>query len=243
MDVSGVKFETEVVHFLGFIGLSPTVQKKLDQIYLDGDWGTRRCPPFFCPLILFIDMACNYYEITNYNNVEEGYYRWTGCTGGIISVSPLNPLDRAYVCAENLIQVEYSSPLTIEIIGPCPSATPTATLTPSVTPTLTPTPTVHTPTPTPTYTPTPTVSSTPIFMERLITGGWYQDVCESINFGTPSNVTIYSYKPFYMLRPGDHVFGNKQLTIPPIGAEFTITDGATFIQVSGTLVINWGQCG
>ena len=243
MDVSGVKFETEVVHFLGFIGLSPTVQEKLDQNYLDGDSGTRRCPLFFYIPILFIVMACNYYEITNYNTVEEGYYRWTGCTGGIISVSSLNPLSRDYVCAENLIVESYSAPLTVEIIGPCPSATPTPTLTPSVTPTLTPTPTVHTPTPTPTYTPTPTVSSTPIFMERLITGGWYQDVCESINFGTPSNVTIYSYKPFGLLRPGDNVYGNKELTIPPIGAQFTITNGATFIQVVGTKIINWGECG
>lgn len=188
-------------------------------------------------------MACNYYEITNYNSVEEGYYRWTGCTGGIISVSPLNPLDRAYVCAENLIQEEYSSPLTIEIIGPCPSATPTATLTPSVTPTLTPTPTVHTLTPTPTYTPTPTLTPTPVFIENLVTGNWYQDVCESIDYGTPSNVKIYAPKPFHLLRPGDNVYGDRLFTIPPVGAKFTITDGATFIQVTGTLVINWGQCG
>ncbi len=133
--------------------------------------------------------------------------------------------------------------MTIEIIGPCPSATPTATLTPSVTPTLTPTPTVHTPTPTPTYTPTPTLTPTPLYVRCLITGGWYQDVCNSVNFGTPCNVVIYSYKPFHLLRKGDQVFGNKELTIPPVGAKFTITDGATFIQVTGTLVINWGQCG
>jgi hypothetical protein len=42
---------------------------------------------------------CNYYQITNYNNVQEGYYRWTGCTG-IVSVSPINPLQTDYVCAE-----------------------------------------------------------------------------------------------------------------------------------------------
>jgi len=35
---------------------------------------------------------CNYFNITNYNNVQEGYYRWTGCTG-IVSVSPINTLD------------------------------------------------------------------------------------------------------------------------------------------------------
>jgi hypothetical protein len=41
---------------------------------------------------------------------------------------------------------------------------------------------------------------------------------------------------------GDHVYGNKQLTIPPIGADFTISDGAKFIQLSGTLIINVGIC-
>lgn len=188
-------------------------------------------------------MACNYYEITNYNSVEEGYYRWTGCTGGIISVSQLNPLDRAYVCAENLIQEDYSSPLTIIDLGPCPSLTPTPTITSSPTLTPTVTPTQHSPTPTPTYTPTPTLTPTPIFMRNLITGEWYQDVCESINYGTPKNVTIYAQKPFEELRVGDHVYGNRQLTIPPIGADFTITDGATFIQISGSLIINYGLCG
>lgn len=188
-------------------------------------------------------MSCNYYEITNYNNVQEGYYRWTGCTDGIISVSQLNPLDRAYVCAEDLVQEDYSSPLTISNLGPCPSLTPTPTITSSITPTPTVTPTQHSPTPTATYTPTPTLTPTPIFMERLITGGWYQDVCESIDYGTPSNVTIYSYKPFNLLQIGDHVYGNKELTIPPVGAKFTITDGAKFIQVTGTLVINVGLCG
>lgn len=188
-------------------------------------------------------MSCNYYEITNFNSVQEGYYKWTGCTGGVISVSSISPLDRAYICAENLIQESYSSPLTIIDLGPCPSITPTPTITSTNTPTPTITPTQHSPTPTPTYTPTPTMTPTPVFMERLITGNWYQNVCNSINFGTPSNVTIYSYKPFSELRSGDQVFGNKELTIAPVGAKFTITDGATFIQVTGTNIINWGQCG
>lgn len=187
-------------------------------------------------------MACNYYEITNFNSVEDGYYRWTGCTGGIISVNSLRPLDRVLVCAEDLIQEDYGAPLTIINTGLCPSSTPTPTMTSSMTPTPTVTPTQHSPTPTATNTPTPTLTPTPVFMERLITGGWYQDVCESIHYGTPSNVTIYSYKPFTELRQGDQVYGNKELTIPPVGAQFTITDGATFIQVVGTNIVNWGQC-
>lgn len=30
---------------------------------------------------------CNYFKITNYNTVQQGYYAWTGCTG-IVSVTP-----------------------------------------------------------------------------------------------------------------------------------------------------------
>lgn len=187
-------------------------------------------------------MSCLYYEITNFNNVQEGYFRWTGCTGGIISVTQLDPLDRKYVCAEDLIVEDYSAPLTVLNTGPCPSVTPTPTLTSSVTPTVTVTPTQHTPTTTPTYTPTPSVTRAPVYMERLITGGWYQNVCYSINFGTPSNVTIYASKPFSELEPGDRIYGNEQFTIPPVGAKFTISDGATFIQAVGTYVINKGQC-
>jgi len=142
-------------------------------------------------------MACNYYEITNFNNVQEGYYRWTGCTGGIISVSQLDPLDRAYVCAEDLTVEEYSSPLTVVNLGLCPSATPTQTTTPSVTPTVT---------------------------------------------MTPSNITIFTSKPFSQLVKGDHVWGNKEFTIPPVNLKFTISDGATFIQVTGTEIINIGTC-
>jgi hypothetical protein len=38
-------------------------------------------------------MSCNYYRITNYNNVQEGFYRWTGCTGSVNITTILNILD------------------------------------------------------------------------------------------------------------------------------------------------------
>jgi hypothetical protein len=44
------------------------------------------------------------------------------------------------------------------------------------------------------------------------------------------------------LEVGDHVYGNRELTIPPLGNKFTISDGAVFVQLSGTLVINVGVC-
>jgi len=59
----------------------------------------------------------------------------------------------------------------------------------------------------------------------------------------PSNVTIYTSKPFNTLGYGDYVYGDKSLTIPPTGTNFTISDGATFIQLSGNQVINTGICG
>jgi hypothetical protein len=92
---------------------------------------------------------CNYFNITNYNNVQEGYYRWTGCTG-IVSISPINTLDSHYVCARDIMVEEYGAPLTVVFAGLCPSNTPT----PTITPTITPTPVTQTPTPTPTITPT-----------------------------------------------------------------------------------------
>ncbi len=46
-------------------------------------------------------MNCYYYRITNYNNVQSGFYRWTGCTG-IISVTEVAPLQTSYVCADDL---------------------------------------------------------------------------------------------------------------------------------------------
>jgi hypothetical protein len=115
-----------------------------------------------------------------------------------------------------------------------------------MTPTPTTTPVTPTPTPTPvTPTPTPTPSTTPlvIFRYNLRTGGYYQNVCESVNlFANPSNVTIYTTKPFELLVPGDNVFGNLSLTIPPVNANFTISNGARFIQISGTLILNVGVC-
>jgi hypothetical protein len=58
----------------------------------------------------------------------------------------------------------------------------------------------------------------------------------------PVNVTIYTSKPFESLVQGDYVYGDKFLTIPPIGANFTISNGGRFIQISGNLIINIGVC-
>jgi hypothetical protein len=187
-------------------------------------------------------VGCNQYIIVNYNNIQEGYYRWTGCTGQV-NVSQINPRETDYICANEIVQEDYSSPLTINNIGPCPSNTPTPSITPSVTPTVSITPTPVTQTPTPTNTSTPSTTPLPIYVQNLWTGGWYQNVCESVNlFATPANVTIYSTKPFTQLNVGDHVYGNRLLTIPPVNANFTISDGARFIQISGTLILNVGQC-
>ena len=187
-------------------------------------------------------MACNYYQIINYNSVEDGYYRYTGCTS-VVSVGTITPLNTEFVCAEDLIQESYSGPLSITNIGLCPTATPTSSITPSVTPTVSITPTSITQTPTPTYSPTPSVTPSAVYERNLRTGGWYQNVCQSVNlFANAANVKIFTTKPFDTLEVGDHVYGNKQLTIPPIGADFTISDGAKFIQLSGTLIINVGIC-
>lgn len=185
-------------------------------------------------------MSCYYYRITNYNNVQEGYYKWTGCTD-IVSVNSLGTLQTDYVCAKDLTVESYGAPLDVLNIGLCPSTTPTPTVTPTVTPTrATPTPTPsHTATPTN----TPTVTPTSVFMYTLRTGGWYQDVCQSSNmFANPTNVIVYCQKSFTSLEVGDHVYGNPALTIPPIGANFTISNGSYFIQVSGTEIINVGLC-
>ena len=187
-------------------------------------------------------MECNYYQIINYNSVEDGYYRYTGCTG-IVSVGTITPLNTEFVCAEDLIQESYSGPLSITNIGLCPTATPTSSITPSVTPTVSITPTSITQTPTPTYSPTPSVTPSAVYERNLRTGGWYQNVCQSVNMiANPSNVRIFTIKPFDTLEVGDHVYGNKELTIAPIGANFTISDGAKFVQLSGTLIINVGVC-
>ena len=75
---------------------------------------------------------CNYFIVTNYNNVQEGYYIWTGCTD-IVSVGSINPLETQYICAKDISVETYSPPLDVALVGLCPSSTPT----PSVTPTIT----------------------------------------------------------------------------------------------------------
>lgn len=188
-------------------------------------------------------MSCNYYFITNYNNLLEGYLRYTACTGGIVSILTIPTLDSVYSCAEEFEVLDYGAPLTVNLVGPCPSATPTVSVTPSVTPTVSLSCTPITQTPTPTYTPTPTLTPTPVFVSNMRTGGWYQNVCNSVNqFANPSNVTVYMTKPFESLEVGDHLYGDRNLTIPPIGAGFTVTDGGKFVQLSGTLIINVGFC-
>ena len=187
-------------------------------------------------------MNCYYYRITNYNNVQSGFYRWTGCTNNIVSVTEVFPLQTSYVCADDLYVENYAAPLDVVNMGLCPSTTPTPTVTPTPTQTsVTPTPTQTSVTPT--QTPTPTVTPVIVYMANLRTGGYYQDVCGSTYFGNPANVTVYSEKPFSQLEIGDHVYGNSQLTIPPINANFTISNGSTFIQIGGTLIINKGICG
>ena len=184
---------------------------------------------------------CNYYRITNYNNVQEGYYSWTGCTD-IIGVNPVDPLQTSYFCAKDIYVEEYGAPLDVVFVGLCPSNTPTPTLTP--TPTQTPVTPTPTPTPvTPTQTPTPSATPTVIYMYNLWTGGYYQNACEASGmFANPANVTIYTTKPFNLLVPGDNAFGNQSLTIPPVNANFTISNGNRFIQMSGTLILNVGLC-
>ena len=41
---------------------------------------------------------------------------------------------------------------------------------------------------------------------------------------------------------GDYVYGNQSLTVPPVNANFTISNGAKFIQLSGNQIINVGVC-
>lgn len=178
---------------------------------------------------------CNYFKITNYNTVQQGYYAWTGCTG-IYSVTPIDPLQSHYVCARDLYAQDCGAPLTIAFAGLCPSTTPT----PTQTPTITPTSVTHTPTPTPHV--TPTVTPTMIFMFNLWTDGYFEDACNLVNIPQPSNVTIYCQKAFSDLEIGDNVYGNASLTIPPINSNAIISDGASFIQISGTLIISTGLC-
>ena len=174
---------------------------------------------------------CNYFSITNYNNVQDGYYKWTGCTGSV-NVTPIGPQQTNYICAKDVSPEEYGAPINIVFIGLCPSNTPTQT------PTPTPTPTPVTPTPTP----TPSITPSVVYTYNLRTGGYYQNVCEQVNFGNVAIATIFCAKPFDLLVPGDNVFGNREFTIPPLNANFTLSNGGKFIQISGTLVINVGVC-
>jgi hypothetical protein len=87
------------------------------------------------------------------------------------------------------------------------------------------------------------MTPTTVYMYNLRTGGWYQNVCQSVSMiANPSNVQIFTSKPFTSLEPGDYVYGNQSLTIPPIGADFTISNGNRFIQLSGNQIINVGLC-
>lgn len=168
---------------------------------------------------------CNYFIITNYNTVQQGYYAWTGCTN-IVSVTPIDPLQSHYVCAKDLYGQDCGAPLTIAFAGLCPSTTQT----PTQTPTITPTSITQTPTPTPHV--TPTVTPTMVLMYNIWTAGYFQDACNLINVPNPSNVTIYCQKAFSSLVAGDYVYGNSSLTIPPINSNNMISDSATFIQIN-----------
>jgi hypothetical protein len=180
---------------------------------------------------------CNYFNITNYNNVQEGYYRWTGCTG-IVSVTPIDPLDSHFVCASDLYAQDCGAPLTVVYIGLCPSVTPT----PSFTPTPTPTNITQTPTPTPTI--TPTVTQTSVQSYNLWSAGYFQNACYDAGYG-PADTLLYSVVPFSSLRFGDYVYGNASLTIPPRMSGNIISNGAIWIQVNpgSGMVINNGICG
>jgi hypothetical protein len=188
-------------------------------------------------------MSCLYYRITNFNSIQDGYYKWTGCTGSV-NITKIVPLFSENICAESITVELYGAPLDIVDIGLCPSSTPTPSITPTVTPTVSLTSTPTTQTPTPTNTTTPSTTPSPYYVQNLRTGGYYQDVCQSINQfgGFPANVTVYSAKPFRQLTVGDHVYGNREFSIPPVGANFTISDGVKIIQIGGTLIINAGVC-
>jgi hypothetical protein len=179
---------------------------------------------------------CNFYRIINYNTVQQGFYAWTGCTG-IISVTPINPLESHQICATNIYVEQYGAPLTISYIGLCPSVTPT----PSFTPSPTPTNITQTPTPTPTITPTITQTFIPVY--NLWGAGYFEDACYAAGYG-PSNVTIYSVIPFESLQIGDFVYGNSSLTIPPVFVGNIVSDGARWVQfnIDNGQVLDVGIC-
>ena len=178
--------------------------------------------------------SCLYYEIINYNSVQQGYYSWTGCTG-IISITPINPLESHQVCCAGEPEVEqYGAPLYITLIGLCPSITPT----PSVTPTNT-----ITPTKTPTQTPTPSITQTFIPVYNLWQAGYFEDACAAAGYG-PADVAIYSAIPFEALQVGDYVYGNAACTIPPALTANIVSDGARWVQfdIYNGLVLDIGIC-
>lgn len=180
---------------------------------------------------------CNYFKITNYNTVQQGYYAWTGCTE-IYSVTPIDPLQSHYVCSlvEPIVE-QYGAPLTIAFAGLCPSVTPT----PSFTPTPTPTNITQTPTPTPTLTPSLTQTLIPVY--NLWSAGYFEDACSEAGYG-PSNISFYSVISFGALQPGDYVYGNAALTLPPVFDGNIVSDGAIWVQfdVNNGLVIDTGIC-
>jgi hypothetical protein len=179
---------------------------------------------------------CNYFKITNYNTVQQGYYAWTGCTG-IYSVTPIDPLQSHYVCAKDLYAQDCGAPLTIMFAGLCPSVTPTPTFTP------TPTPTNITQTPTPTPTLTPSLTQTLIPVYNLWSAGYFEDACSEAGYG-PSNVSFYSIVSWGSLQPGDYVYGNAAMTIPPVLQGNIVSDGAIWVQIDSEngLVIDTGIC-
>lgn len=176
---------------------------------------------------------CNYFRITNYNTVQQGYYAWTGCTG-IVSVTPIDPLDTHYVCAYDLYAQDCGAPLNVVFMGICSFITPTPTVTPTRTPSITQTPTL---------TPTPSITQTFIPVYNLWGAGYFEDACSDAGYG-PANVAIYSAIPFEALVPGDIVYGNASLTIPPVLEGNIVSDGAKWAQInfSDGLVINTGIC-
>jgi len=182
-------------------------------------------------------------QSTNYNG-QLADITFYPCSGGSINLGyqiiPFTYTNDDYEGTYDLFFSAFSQ--TCQLIISCP--TPTPSITPTVTPTVSLTSTPTTQTPTPTNTTTPSTTPSPYYVQNLRTGGYYQDVCQSINQfgGFPANVTVYSAKPFRQLTVGDHVYGNREFSIPPVGANFTISDGVKIIQISGTLIINAGVC-
>ena len=156
---------------------------------------------------------CNYFKITNYNTVQQGYYAWTGCTG-IVSVTPIDPLDSHYVCASDLYAQDCGAPLTVVFIGICSFITPT-----------------------------PSITQTFIPVYNLWGAGYFEDACGDAGYG-PSNVAIYSSTPFEALQIGDYVYGNPSCTIPPVFVGNIVSDGARWVQfnIANGQVLDIGIC-